>query len=1113
MDPNNINAVTQNINDIPAIKEIINNNYNEGEKYILLYKELNKIFKDEKKLALFYQVGDFYEIYALIYPNGDRVGNLWDIASELNLSISTKKNKVFKDDSIILKMIGIPIWSLDKYLSLAVNDYGWTIVLFAQVDTEYGKKKRIFDQIISPGLITNSSSESNNMMVIYLESIKSIRNKGIDILYSGISFIDTLTGDIGTIQYPFKENINESVIYDEIIKLITIKNPKDILIYSKNLNLKEKEIVEKLRLHYYNYKIYMNDIPKDFSNIEYQTNLFENVFKYHIDNMNNSTNRATHESTGESKDETTNETTNVNMKLHILDYLNIKDYYFCVISLTILLEYIIKRNNSLIYRLNKPTLFFNVADNLILQNNSLEQLNIVNNQTRNFTFEKTLSLITLLDKTKSQMGKRTFRNRLMNPITNTDILNKSYKQITAFTNLQIEEKNKIKDILLTSVDIAKIKYKLTNNTMHYNQISSLNESINLFVDMNTILIKTVGTHLLVKSKQFCDSIHTLASYIKTQFNIDYLSSIDIKNNENNGNIFNKGIHVELDALDEKIQNDNGFIDQLIRRLTILIDEDFYIKGKDKKGKTLINKLENTKLNTYITTTKSRIDSIKNKFSKKGADYSINIGCYKLKKGDFNFTEMSKGKWRIDTKCIVESGHHLNGNISLLQELTKTIFKEKLDYMYEKYVDLIQELCFYFGEIDFIQSCAVVAAEFGYICPIIQDGDGDSNTNNSFIDVKDIRHPLIEQINKDVQYVANDICLGKENENGILLFGVNAVGKSSLMKSIGCCIIMAQSGMFVPASSFVYKPFKYLFTRICNGDNIFAGLSTFEVEMREFKNIMHYADKNSIILGDEICSGTETMDATAIVASGINILAKRKSNFLFATHLHYLSKSEYITSLENVKCKHMSVTYDEKSKSLFYVRKLQNGSGSASYGIEICKSMNMDRDFMDMAQNIRDNLGDDTQLILGKKSKYNNDKIISNCEVCLVKLAVDTHHIKFQCTADNQTGMIEHWHKDSKFNLVGLCKECHQSVHSKPPKLHIEGYITTTHGIKLDYKKLDAPQGGGDSSNQQDIQLNDEQIQTMIKNYHSRNLTIRQIQNRLKESNVKKTQKEITALLV
>ena len=117
-----------------------------------------------------------------------------------------------------------------------------------------------------------------------------------------------------------------------------------------------------------------------------------------------------------------------------------------------------------------------------------------------------------------------------------------------------------------------------------------------------------------------------------------------------------------------------------------------------------------------------------------------------------------------------------------------------------------------------------------------------------------------------------------------------------MKSVGINIIMAQAGMYVPASKFIYKPYKYLFTRIMNNDNLYAGLSSFEVEMKEFKVILKYANNNSIILGDELASGTNTEDATAIVASGIIELSKRNSNFLFATHLHFLAEMKCIKDI-------------------------------------------------------------------------------------------------------------------------------------------------------------------------------------------------------------------------
>jgi hypothetical protein len=178
-------------------------------------------------------------------------------------------------------------------------------------------------------------------------------------------------------------------------------------------------------------------------------------------------------------------------------------------------------------------------------------------------------------------------------------------------------------------------------------------------------------------------------------------------------------------------------------------------------------------------------------------------------------------------------------------------------------------------------------------------------------------------------------------------------------------------------------------------------------------------------------------------------------------------------------------------------------------------MDMDVNFMEMAQNIRDSLDDKVHLITGKKSKYNMDKIISSCEVCCHKLAVDTHHIKFQCTADNDTGMIEHWHKDSKFNLVGLCKDCHQSVHSSPPRLQIDGYITTSNGIKLDFKRLgdNVNENGDNNVEVEDDEFTEEKILSMIKNYNSRNLSVHQIQRRLKEDKIKKTLKEIKEHLI
>ena len=157
-------------------------------------------------------------------------------------------------------------------------------------------------------------------------------------------------------------------------------------------------------------------------------------------------------------------------------------------------------------------------------------------------------------------------------------------------------------------------------------------------------------------------------------------------------------------------------------------------------------------------------------------------------------------------------------------------------------------------------------------------------DNSFFDAKNLRHPLVEHIQTNEVYVANDISIGLNN-CGMCLFGVNTSGKSTVIKSVGIAVIMAQAGMFVPASEFTYKPYNTIFTRILSNDNLFKCLSSFGTEMSEFQYIEEYADENSLVLGDELCNGTETDSAVAIFAAGLMFLNERKSSHIFATHLH------------------------------------------------------------------------------------------------------------------------------------------------------------------------------------------------------------------------------------
>jgi DNA mismatch repair protein MutS len=384
---------------------------------------------------------------------------------------------------------------------------------------------------------------------------------------------------------------------------------------------------------------------------------------------------------------------------------------------------------------------------------------------------------------------------------------------------------------------------------------------------------------------------------------------------------------------------------------------------------------------------------------------------------------------------------------------KTSLKDLITNVYNKFVEKFERFqnnleCIidFITKIDIIYTKSNISNKYNYCKPSIVEAD------KSFIDAKGLRHCLIEQLQNNEVYVTNDIILGNGKNDGLLLFGTNAVGKTSFIKALGISIIMAQAGLYVPCCQFIYKPYKYIFTRILGNDNIFKGLSTFAVEMSELRTILRLSDENSLILGDELCSGTENISAISIFVSGIKKLHECKSSFIFATHLHDIVDFEEIISLDNVVMKHMEVTYDKEHDLLVYNRKIKDGSGSKTYGLEVCKSLNLPEDFLNYAHEIRMKYFPDSgSSILGlKQSHYNANKILSLCEKCGKNMGTEVHHLQHQCEA-NDDGIISNtdgstFHKNKLANLMTLCESCHNEFH-KSNKKNVRR-VKTSKGYKV-----------------------------------------------------------------
>jgi DNA mismatch repair protein MutS len=292
-----------------------------------------------------------------------------------------------------------------------------------------------------------------------------------------------------------------------------------------------------------------------------------------------------------------------------------------------------------------------------------------------------------------------------------------------------------------------------------------------------------------------------------------------------------------------------------------------------------------------------------------------------------------------------------------------------------------------------------------------------------------------------------------------MYGINSAGKSSFMKQIGIAIIMAQAGLFVPAQSCVLSPYKSIYTRIIGNDNIYKGLSSFVLEMLEVKAILRRANENTLVIGDEVCRSTESISANAIVSSTIIHLSKVKSTFIFATHFHEIAEMKRIKDLTNVKAVHLSVAYDSVNDVLVYNRLIKDGQGEKIYGITVAKYIIQDKEFNELTNEIKNELTSDYgTLLTDKRSKYNSEVFIHECQLCHCKNIkgkisnLETHHINFQKNCKN--GFVDdkqYIKKNDVCNLIILCADCHDKIHAG--EIKVDGYIMTTKGRQIKTQKI------------------------------------------------------------
>ena len=975
------------------------------------YFERTKYYREKygSNTIVLMQCGTFYEMYGhKTTAETEYKGSLiHDFSQKCNMTISAKKIKTTKgtnEDKETIYMAGFRDYSLEKYVKKLV-DYEYTVVVISQreeniLQKQQGvnnkKMERFVEGIYSPGTHMSYETETDqqwnkHLMCIWIQPYKNTH------YIIGSSILNIFTGQSYLLEHQIQSKL-QSTSFDELEKSISIYRPKEVL--------------------------FICDDEKMLSRIYGLQNVFVHSYNSEIDAVNHAEKQV--------------------YRRHILNkYFGEEAIYQCAEfsqcelatqSFCFLLNFLEEHNKELCKRVKLPQVENNHGGKLVLlANHTLHQLNIIDD-VKLKTHQHILSSVhSWTNKCITTMGKRLFLQTLTHPIYDEIALEKEYAIMGQWLK---NDKNQIKDQIETIRkqlqhvhDIQTLSRQLMLRRIYPSGLCKIYKSVQtiqeILMGFEEKKMPWMYTYLSIDWKEFRHKLLQFLIFIETRINVEVCASVNSMNNIEEP-LLKQGIYDNLDTLYNKYNTRQTQLDEIRlyweRKMSPISKMGDFVKHCHTEKHAITLQMTKTRCKTLQDKMKGHADKI---VLPSGVEFYWK---------DVSFSTSTKANNEIHFPQCDEICRYLGQFQTDLNVLTQEIFVRIMEEVEVEHMDFLERCATVVAKLDVLLNKCHIAQKYNYTAPTI-----DQSATKSFVHAYDLRHILIEQINTDEIYVTNDVILGRRQEeeeekeeetNGMLMFGTNTGGKTSLMRALGTAIILAQAGMYVPCKRFLFKPYKSIYSRILNQDNFFKGQSTFSVEMSELRVILQYADENSLVLGDELCSGTETVSALSIMMASLIRLHERKSSFMFATHFHEIVDFEELNQLERLKCFHVGLTYDAQTESLIYDRKLKPGSGSRSYGLEVCESLYMDKAFLEQAYNLRKKHFPEHEGSLNhEKTKYNSKKIKGECERC-GKPSVEIHHLQEQHKADTNNGYIEGFHKNHPANLMALCEECHLTMHKE-----------------------------------------------------------------------------------
>ena len=491
------------------------------------------------------------------------------------------------------------------------------------------------------------------------------------------------------------------------------------------------------------------------------------------------------------------------------------------------------------------------------------------------------SLLWAVDRTRTSAGARLLRRHLEKPLVNENAIR---ARLEAVNELYTDGvlRDELREILRNVTDIERLTTRLVYGTANARDLKSLEKTLKLLPQIKELIANT-KTNTLSRVNREIDPLYEVAEAIEKT--IAEEPSAVLKE----GGIIRRGANGAVDELYELVTNGKAWIAKI---------EEY---ERERTGIKTLKVGYNRVFGYYIEVSKTNLSQVPDSYIRRQT--------------------LSNGE-RFVTPELKEMESQVIGARDRLYALEYELFVSLREYVLE-HLAAIKLAANALAELDVYCSNAEIAREQSFVCPEIDRSDK--------IVLKNCRHPVVERFLEGNYFVPNDCSLDCGANRMMLITGPNMAGKSTYMRQVALCVILAQAGSFVPASEARIGIVDSVFTRVGASDDLASGSSTFMLEMNEVADILKNATKQSLIIYDEIGRGTSTYDGMSIARAVVEYTAKKiGAKTLFATHYHELTALEGET--EGVV--NYNIAAKKRGNDVVFLRKIIKGAADDNYGIEV-----------------------------------------------------------------------------------------------------------------------------------------------------------------------------------